>query len=668
MADRAETLAIQREEALVKKHARRIRLGKREAGFIRMAISYFFLGIGALFMLFPAFWMITAALKPEWQIFARPVIWIPQYWHKANAGDTVRVLNIWIAPHPETGEGQEVLELGTRRYTSAVVADDLPELLSAPSGEVSEAQARDLGDGVVLNVRTWNGQDVVAVGRDGDNLLVVPFDKLTNVQVLPLDEVNAGDRAKATVGDYELQARQVEVDGQMVNVLALGPQIQLKTVTRTDAAQGVVLLPAAKLGEAETLPLDLTEINQYVLNDDPSGARYILIEQAVWLPTMDLELVREHAFAVPEESVVLDDEPVEYNLAVFPKGIYTDENGNTQEVVVAFREEKSLTGKRTILVMPPEVMGAVQMIPAASLLDPFAELIDGMNVRYKDFTLPTVDDETIDMERAPDRVVILGSRQDMALLMPVEGITQAFDAPGAEVNRKTTVSFKFSNFTGAMAREMAGANFITFFKNSIIISGLSIIGHLFSVTVVAYAFARMQAPGKNLLFMIVLATMMMPWFVTVIPIYMIFRDLKMIDTLYPMFLRSFFGNAFLIFLMRQFFTTIPMELEEAAFIDGASRLQTFFRIMLPLVTPALATIVIFTFLWTWNDLFGAVLYLNSPQNYTVSIGLNLFQDQYRADFTLLMAAATIVMLPTVLLFFFAQRFFIEGITLTGLKG
>jgi multiple sugar transport system permease protein len=120
--------------------------------------------------------------------------------------------------------------------------------------------------------------------------------------------------------------------------------------------------------------------------------------------------------------------------------------------------------------------------------------------------------------------------------------------------------------------------------------------------------------------------------------------------------------------MRQFLKTIPLELEDAARIDGANRFQVFLRIMLPLTMPAQATIAIFTFLGRWNDLFGALIYLNSPKNYTVAIGLSAFRGQYTSEFNLLMAATVIIMLPTVLLFFFAQRFFIEGITLTGLKG
>jgi multiple sugar transport system permease protein len=307
-------------------------------------------------------------------------------------------------------------------------------------------------------------------------------------------------------------------------------------------------------------------------------------------------------------------------------------------------------------------------VPSASLQRAFPETMDKTPARIKDFTLVYVNDETINMERLPDVVGIIGQRQKMALVVPVDAIETAFDKPGDEVVRNTSPSLRWSNFADAMSREFANANFITFFKNSIIISGLNILGHLFSCTVVAYAFARMRAPGKNILFIAILATMMLPHFVTLVPVYIIFRDLGWIDTLNPLWVRAFFGNAFLIFLMRQFFSTIPMELEDAARIDGANRVQTFVRVMVPLITPALATIVIFTFLWTWNDLFSAAIYLNSPHNYTVAIGLRQFVGQYESEFHLLMAAATVVMAPTVLLFFFAQRFFIEGITLTGMKG
>jgi multiple sugar transport system permease protein len=236
------------------------------------------------------------------------------------------------------------------------------------------------------------------------------------------------------------------------------------------------------------------------------------------------------------------------------------------------------------------------------------------------------------------------------------------------LKRQTRPYLRVENYKLAMQREISGVGFPTFFKNSAIIAGLAILGHLMSCTIVGYGFARLRAPGKQLLFTILLATMMLPYQVTLIPVYEIFRDLRMVDTLWPMFITAFFGNAFFIFLMRQFFRTIPLELEDAARIDGANRFQVFMRIMLPLTMPAQATIAIFTFLGCWNDLFGALIYLNSPKNYTVAIGLSAFRGQYTSEFNLLMAATVIIMLPTVLLFFFAQRFFIEGITLTGLKG
>ncbi len=635
-------------------------LGIRGIRFIRAGISYAILTLGALFMLFPVVWMLSAALKPDWQIFVHPIIWIPQYWHKVDAGDSVRLLNLYHTDDPATGTQLEVIELGTRRYTPVVTASAMPELISAPAGEISDAVLREI-DGIGLNVRTWNGEDVVAVGRDGDNLLIVRAAELGDLSVMPLDVINAGERENVEVGAFQLQFR--TVDG--TPLFGLGPQTQLVTVASSDVAQHAVLIPQSLLGDADALPLSETELDQYTLVDGPD-TRYLLLNEADWQPTIDAEVLRQHALTIPSGSFAADDEPETFNLGVFPVGTYTDDAGNEQRVALILQE--SIQTQDTVLVLPVEQMNHVTMVPSASLQRAFPEGIAGTSVRIKDFTLPYVNDETIDMDRLPGRVGIIGQRQEMALILPVDSIETAFDALGENVARYTTTSLQWSNFADAMSREFADANFLTFFKNSIVISGLNILGHLFSCTVVAYAFARMRAPGKNILFMAILATMMLPHFVTLVPVYMIFRDLGWIDTINPLWVRAFFGNAFLIFLMRQFFTTIPIELEDAARIDGASRVQTFVRVMIPLITPALATIVIFTFLWTWNDLFNAAIYLNSPRNYTVAIGLKQFVGMYESEFHLLMAAATVVMLPTVLLFFFAQRFFIEGITLTGMKG
>jgi ABC-type glycerol-3-phosphate transport system permease component len=163
--------------------------------------------------------------------------------------------------------------------------------------------------------------------------------------------------------------------------------------------------------------------------------------------------------------------------------------------------------------------------------------------------------------------------------------------------------------------------------------------------------------------------MMLPYPVTLVPVYEIFRDAHMVDTLWPLFLRSFFGNAFLIFMLRQFFMSIPRELEEAARIDGANVVQIIWDVIVPLSKPAIATVIIFTFWWTWNSFFDPLIYLNSPELFPVSVGLNFFKDQYGTIYyDRLIAASVMSMVPMIVIFFFAQRYFIEGIQLTGLKG
>jgi ABC-type glycerol-3-phosphate transport system permease component len=204
--------------------------------------------------------------------------------------------------------------------------------------------------------------------------------------------------------------------------------------------------------------------------------------------------------------------------------------------------------------------------------------------------------------------------------------------------------------------------------NSLIISTLTIIGHLLSCTVIAYGFARLRAPGKDFLFVLVLATMMLPYPVTMVPLYMLFNWLGWINTFLPLTVPAFFGSAFYIFLLRQFFLTIPSDLENAAIIDGANILQILWYVMLPLSKPALATVAIFTFQNAWNDFLPPLIYLHDQSLYTVTLGLNFFRATYTINWAYLMAASLVTMLPVLLVFFLAQRLFIEGITFSGLKG
>jgi len=211
--------------------------------------------------------------------------------------------------------------------------------------------------------------------------------------------------------------------------------------------------------------------------------------------------------------------------------------------------------------------------------------------------------------------------------------------------------------------------FSIYFKNTAIITLLSMLGQLMSSSVVAYGFARLRAKFRDVLFMLVLATMMLPSQVTMIPLFILFKTLGWVDTFKPLIVPNFFGNAFFIFLLRQFYMTIPTELDDAAKIDGCGYFGIYQRILLPLIKPALATIAIFSFMWGWNDFMGPLIYLNSPEKLTVALGLSRFTGVYGSTaWNLLMAASLVAVLPCIVLFFFAQRYFIQGIVITGLKG
>jgi multiple sugar transport system permease protein len=216
-----------------------------------------------------------------------------------------------------------------------------------------------------------------------------------------------------------------------------------------------------------------------------------------------------------------------------------------------------------------------------------------------------------------------------------------------------------------------GINFIPFWSylsNTVIYCFFAVLGTLISSSLAAYSLARINWPGRNILFAILVAVMIVPNQVTIIPQFLIFRTFGWIDTLLPLTVPAFFGAPFFIFLLRQFFMTIPKELSEAARMDGASEWNIFWEVIIPLSHPVLATVGLFTFLNAWNDFLGPLVYLNSQSNYTLSIGLQQFRGQYDSLWGPLMAVTTVMTLPVIVAFFFTQRLFIQGITLTGIKG
>jgi len=209
----------------------------------------------------------------------------------------------------------------------------------------------------------------------------------------------------------------------------------------------------------------------------------------------------------------------------------------------------------------------------------------------------------------------------------------------------------------------------TVFRNSFVVSGLCVIGVTLSSAITAYPFARLRAPGRNVLFFLVISVMMLPIQVTLIPQFLLFKGIGWVDTLGPLFVPRFFGAPYFIFLLRQFFRTIHKDLDDAAIIDGCSYFGIFWRIILPLSKPALGVVAIQEFLARWNEFLRPLIFLNSTKNFTVAVALRNFQVSYGGTpWHLLMAASLVALLPTILVFFFTQRFFVQGIVISGVKG
>ena len=211
--------------------------------------------------------------------------------------------------------------------------------------------------------------------------------------------------------------------------------------------------------------------------------------------------------------------------------------------------------------------------------------------------------------------------------------------------------------------------FTLYLQNTCIITFSVILGTLITASMAAYAFARLRWPGRDLIFLITLATIMLPAQVTMIPVFLMFRNLGWLNTFKPLTVGAWLGGgAVNIFLIRQFMLTIPLELEEAARIDGCSTFGIYWRIVLPLLKTCLAVIAVFTFISTWNDFMGPLIYLTTPDKATLALGLQFFQGHYGVTYQFLMAVSLIVMAPCLLLFLAAQRLFVSGIALIGIKG
>ena len=230
----------------------------------------------------------------------------------------------------------------------------------------------------------------------------------------------------------------------------------------------------------------------------------------------------------------------------------------------------------------------------------------------------------------------------------------------------STEQVQARNYPRALAPDKM--NFWPALSNTVVITTLSVVGQIVSCSLVGFGFARFRFRGRSILFMVMLSTMMLPAQVTMIPVFVLFRSLGMIDSFWPLVIPMWLASPFFVFMFRQFFAQIPEELIEAARIDGAGNWRIYWQLMLPLSGPVIAIVAIYTFLASWNDFLGPLIYLNSPQNRTLALALNVFRGQYGiSDAHLLMAASVVCMLPCVVLFFAMQRYFVESVAMTGLK-
>jgi multiple sugar transport system permease protein len=267
-------------------------------------------------------------------------------------------------------------------------------------------------------------------------------------------------------------------------------------------------------------------------------------------------------------------------------------------------------------------------------------------------------------------VTIEGQPQQMALLKKAPGGKGIFVDPA---NPDQTYELILAAQTPVREIEIHPENypdaltavpFDRYFFNTITVTFGGMAGMLFSCSLVAYGFSRFRAPGMNILFLLLLSTIMLPRQVTLIPIYILFQNLGWVNTLLPLIVPQFFANAYDVFLLRQFFMTIPLELDDAAKLDGASPLQILWYIIIPMARPALVTVAIFHFLYAWNDFYEPLIFLHSRENWTMAVGLQTFNALYSVNTHLIMAASVVMILPPIILFFLSQRIFMQGVVIT----
>ncbi|MFN3650876.1 MAG: carbohydrate ABC transporter permease [Armatimonadota bacterium] len=323
--------------------------------------------------------------------------------------------------------------------------------------------------------------------------------------------------------------------------------------------------------------------------------------------------------------------------------------------------------------LAPALLYAVLIAGAIPILIPFVWMLSS-SLKTKEMVaempprwIPTNVRTYIATPTGRQEVVVLVEGERAKVRLP-DGRTDW--VPGRELVKERRVELRTENYTRILTPRAGSSDddFVRFLLNTLLICGLSVIGQVLSSSLVGWGFARLQFAGKNVLFMVMLATMMIPGQIGMIPSFMIFRQLGWIDTFLPLIVPAFFGSAFFAFLYRQYFLSIPLELDEAAKMDGCSPVRTYWTILLPLAKPVTVTVAVFTFLGAWNEFLSPLIYLNSDHKRTLSLALAKFQGAYGTDIPMLMAGATLMLLPVLVIYFLSQRAMVEGMVVGGVKG
>jgi multiple sugar transport system permease protein len=354
----------------------------------------------------------------------------------------------------------------------------------------------------------------------------------------------------------------------------------------------------------------------------------------------------------------------------------------TQSTPSSKSTRRSLSGVQTQSYLVKGITTLLLAAGAAVIMIPFLYLIstslkDRDQMRQSPPPLIPMAATTVEIQGQDEplyQVTINGQQSEMALIKNRPGGKGLFvdpQNPGqthelviADQTPVKHLELHWENYPEAL-RKM---NFNRLLLNTLLVTFLGMAGMLFSCSLVAYGFSRFRAPGLNVLFVLLLSTIMLPSQVRLLPTYVFFTKLGWVDTLLPLIVPQFFANAYDVFLLRQFFMTIPLELDDAAKIDGASPLQTLMYVIIPQSRPALVSVAIFHFLFAWNDFYEPLIYLHSPEHWTLAVGLQTFNALYAVNTNYIMAASVILILPPILLYFLAQRIFTQGVVFTGVKG